>query len=398
MQDTSTKIHFPDQNRIAGQRKSNRVAIRGRPNDIEEARQKIRNAVPVEFIVECNEEAVNTLGKQSLSAHFHESYGVLLRFYPRIDGVVCQVNLRGTYDTAERLKEAVNHFCRITRTFVDSVVMKLETSFDHVWLIRDRVGKITAKSGAGIRCPDLSNLNNLPKRFSIWIRGSMNSVYTASVMLNGYLPLQFTYQIPGTLDESMKRLARKKDILLNSEYSAAEMTTVRTLTYEKNAASLYELRRLCLRLPKSGTLPARMEASWDQLDDASCPFYSAVKQFVQQLEAIRESGSGRLFKEDPPQLLDLLQTSPSPASSSSSSGEQCLPVSLSAARFDANSFRHLKQLLHTLGLPHYSDLFLENEIDLALFTTLTDENLLSIGVSAFGARKIMTSAIKELTQ
>ena len=35
-------------------------------------------------------------------------------------------------------------------------------------------------------------------------------------------------------------------------------------------------------------------------------------------------------------------------------GEQCLPVSLSAARFDANSFRHLKQLLHTLGLPHYS--------------------------------------------
>ena len=41
-----------------------------------------------------------------------------------------------------------------------------------------------------------------------------------------------------------------------------------------------------------------------------------------------------------------------------------------------------------------TDLFLENEIDLALFTTLTDENLLSIGVSAFGARKIMTSAIK----
>ena len=57
------------------------------------------------------------------------------------------------------------------------------------------------------------------------------------VAIQGYLPLQFTYQIPGTLDESMKRLARKKDILLNSEYSAAEMTTVRTLTYEKNAGT-----------------------------------------------------------------------------------------------------------------------------------------------------------------
>ena len=30
------------------------------------------------------------------------------------------MNLRGTYDTAGRLKEAVNHFCRITRTFVVS--------------------------------------------------------------------------------------------------------------------------------------------------------------------------------------------------------------------------------------------------------------------------------------
>jgi len=75
-------------------------------------------------------------------------------------------------------------------------------------------------------------------------------------------------------------------------------------------------------------------------------------------------------------------------------GEQWIPASLSAARFDVNSFRHLTHLLQTLGLSHYTDLFLENEIDLALFTTLTDENLLSIGVSAFGARKIMTSAIK----
>lgn len=34
-------------------------------------------------------------------------------------------------------------------------------------------------------------------------------------------------------------------------------------------------------------------------------------------------------------------------------GEQWIPASLSAARFDPNSFRHLSQLLQTLGLSHY---------------------------------------------
>ena len=62
--------------------------------------------------------------------------------------------------------------------------MKLETSFDHIWLIKDQVKKIMTKTGAGIHCPDVSNLNHLPKRYSIWIRGSINSVYAASVMLN----------------------------------------------------------------------------------------------------------------------------------------------------------------------------------------------------------------------
>lgn len=50
MQATGTKIHFPDQNRIAGQRKSNRVAIRGRAANIEEARHQIRvSHLPIPF-------------------------------------------------------------------------------------------------------------------------------------------------------------------------------------------------------------------------------------------------------------------------------------------------------------------------------------------------------------
>ena len=66
-------------------------------------------------------------------------------------------------------------------------MMKLETSFDHLWLVKDHVTKITKETGAGIRCPDISNGNDLPRRYSIWIRGSMSSVYTASLMLNVHI-------------------------------------------------------------------------------------------------------------------------------------------------------------------------------------------------------------------
>ncbi len=42
----------------------------------------------------------------------------------------------------------------------------------------------------------------------------------------------------------------------------------------------------------------------------------------------------------------------------------------------------------------FVDLFLSNEVDMAMFTTLTDQDLISIGISSFGARKIMLNAIQ----
>jgi hypothetical protein len=42
----------------------------------------------------------------------------------------------------------------------------------------------------------------------------------------------------------------------------------------------------------------------------------------------------------------------------------------------------------------FTDLFLRNEIDMAMFTTLKDEDLFSIGVTSFGARKILLNAIQ----
>ena len=63
-------------------------------------------------------------------------------------------------------------------------MMKVETSFDHVWLVRGHVDKIVSATGAGIRCPDVSSLKELPKKFSIWINGTVDSILLANKMLN----------------------------------------------------------------------------------------------------------------------------------------------------------------------------------------------------------------------
>ncbi len=65
-------------------------------------------------------------------------------------------------------------------------MMKMETSFQHVWFIRHQTNSISQKTGAGIRCPDVSILPGMEqsKKYTVWIRGSVPTVLQASSMIN----------------------------------------------------------------------------------------------------------------------------------------------------------------------------------------------------------------------
>lgn len=58
--------------------------------------------------------------------------------------------------------------------------------------------------------------------------------------------------------------------------------------------------------------------------------------------------------------------------------------------------KDIQSLLISLGLDHYVNTFLVEEIDLEMFSTLTPENLTTLGIQAFGARKKLLSAINQL--
>ncbi|XP_017024010.1 protein bicaudal C [Drosophila kikkawai] len=65
-------------------------------------------------------------------------------------------------------------------------------------------------------------------------------------------------------------------------------------------------------------------------------------------------------------------------------------------RMQLAQHKDIQTLLTSLGLEHYIKLFVHNEIDLEVFTTLTEENMMELGITAFGARKKLLAAIHTL--
>ncbi|EDV58077.1 protein bicaudal C [Drosophila erecta] len=65
-------------------------------------------------------------------------------------------------------------------------------------------------------------------------------------------------------------------------------------------------------------------------------------------------------------------------------------------RMQLAKHKDIQTLLTSLGLEHYIKIFVLNEIDLEVFTTLTEDNLMELGIAAFGARKKLLTAIHTL--
>ncbi|XP_064621820.1 protein bicaudal C homolog 1-like isoform X2 [Lineus longissimus] len=63
-----------------------------------------------------------------------------------------------------------------------------------------------------------------------------------------------------------------------------------------------------------------------------------------------------------------------------------------------NEDQDLVDLFSKIGLGKYADLFQQQEIDMATFMTLTDQDLKELGISTFGARRKMLLAIADLSK
>uniref|UniRef100_A0AAY4EX14 SAM domain-containing protein n=1 Tax=Denticeps clupeoides TaxID=299321 RepID=A0AAY4EX14_9TELE len=86
---------------------------------------------------------------------------------------------------------------------------------------------------------------------------------------------------------------------------------------------------------------------------------------------------------------------------SSNNYMDCISSVSSSSRFSLSSslkISDLQVLFSTLGLGKYTDIFRQQEIDLQMFLSLTDQDLKELGITTFGARRKMLLAISELNK
>jgi hypothetical protein len=76
--------------------------------------------IPIEYVVECRTEVLDSYGRPALVKDFAILYGVLLRLNEKTMGSCshCSATIRGSQHEIGRLKEAVNHLMKLNQNLV----------------------------------------------------------------------------------------------------------------------------------------------------------------------------------------------------------------------------------------------------------------------------------------
>lgn len=76
--------------------------------------------IPIEYVVECRTEVLDSYGRPALVKDFAILYGVLLRLNEKTMGSCshCSATIRGSQQEIGRLKEAVNHLMKLNQNLV----------------------------------------------------------------------------------------------------------------------------------------------------------------------------------------------------------------------------------------------------------------------------------------
>lgn len=110
-------------------------------------------------------------------------------------------------------------------------------------------------------------------------------------------------------------------------------------------------------------------------------------------------------------LCDIYNSPPASSGNGNPVGQQCNNTAMSnnaafntsniientpshiLSRVISSDWPDLPSMLTSLGLDRYIGVFNQHEIDLTTFGTLTDQDLMEIGINAFGARRKILLAI-----
>ncbi|KAK3602401.1 hypothetical protein CHS0354_030122 [Potamilus streckersoni] len=275
MQETSCHIHFPDSNRGNNvQEKSNQVSIAGQPNGVEAARIQIRNLLPLVFMFELPLTGQPLPDVSSpLIQQLQQQHNITINFRQRPRIYTSTVIVRGSVYNAKGVKEATS---QLMDTLIGSIAhtpiavsMQLEIAAQHHLFIIGRGGvnikQIMQQTGAVIHFPD-PNTVTPQRKGTVYITGTIDSVFLARQQLIGCLPLVLMFDVKDEIEMDQGRINKfmeQLDVYITVKPKMKQPSkSVIIKSIERNAGNMYLARLLLLglesearHLPRSPATP-----------------------------------------------------------------------------------------------------------------------------------------------
>jgi len=262
MEDTRCHVHFPDSNRTNQTEKSNLVTVAGELAGVEKARARVRELMPLVVMFElpitgCFQAFpdVESPFIQNLQSRYMVQVSFRARSRGPRPGVVV---IKGSESDVIPLKEAVkilvDYFCGSLANQVQ-VCMALEISPQHHSSVQGmnkmNLQHIRTMTSTTIMFPDLTDPHIPPlRKNTVSIRGSLDSVLQARLLLMGSLPLMLTFDLREEAEpdpNTVTKLAEKYDVIISIKPKPKlSVKSVNIRGYERNAGNIYEARRMIL--------------------------------------------------------------------------------------------------------------------------------------------------------
>ncbi|KAH9508438.1 Protein bicaudal C 1-B, partial [Bulinus truncatus] len=252
------------------------VSIAGQPEGVEAARSQIRELLPLVFMFEIPVTSPATPIPDVTSAfiqQLQQANSVTINFKQRPRTFTTTVIIRGSVHSAKGVKMATARLMeQLTGNVSLPVSMQLEIAPQHHMFIIGRAGvnikHIMQQTGANILFPD-PNTAAPQRKGTVFINGSIDSVFMARQQLIGCLPLVLMFDIKETIELDQARithLMESLDVYISVKPKPKQPSkSVIVKSIERNAANMYWTREILLGIRSDANITVQ------QINSINCP-------------------------------------------------------------------------------------------------------------------------------
>ncbi|XP_043119622.1 protein bicaudal C homolog 1-B isoform X2 [Puntigrus tetrazona] len=284
MEETGCHIHFPDCNRHSQGEKSNQVSIAGQLTGVEAARVKIRELLPLMLMFECSGLVQHVDCSSPVVQHISHTYNISISFKPpsRLYGNTAII--RGNQNNASGVKRGTALLLEhLAGSLASSVLVstQLDIALQHhnffLGCNGANVKNISQLTGAHIHFPEL-NTHTSPS--AVYIQGSIDAVCAARQQLMDCLPLVLLFDIKEEMEvasQVVTTLMEQLDVFISIKPKPKQPSkSVVVKSVERNAGSIYEVRRILLALESSCVPPPINHVAVNEHAPASPPLIGSI--------------------------------------------------------------------------------------------------------------------------